>query len=139
VAVIMRSVLSVEIRHILNAFDCRFKSVCKDTHSSARSTIGGNDALLYNGALFYMSFSDKLVAFLFLFFFIVFILFLLSLFIFFERGEHATIAWIHSAIQAKHRHHHHVFVIDLTTQLSSRRTLKTLTIFFPPIDYNDDS
>jgi hypothetical protein len=26
---------------------------------------------------------------------------------FFERGEHATIAWKHSALQAEHHHHHH--------------------------------
>jgi hypothetical protein len=32
---------------------------------------------------------------------------LLSLFIFFERGEHATITWKYSAIQAEHHHHHH--------------------------------
>jgi hypothetical protein len=38
------------------------------------------------------------------YFFTVFLLFLLSLFFFFERGEHATIAWKYSAIQAEHHH-----------------------------------
>jgi hypothetical protein len=36
---------------------------------------------------------------------------LLSLFIFFERGEHATIAWKYSALQAEHHHHHHIFAV----------------------------
>jgi hypothetical protein len=37
-------------------------------------------------------------------FFIVFILFVLSLILFFERGEHATIAWKYSDIQAENHH-----------------------------------
>jgi hypothetical protein len=35
-----------------------------------------------------------------------FLLFLLSLFIFFERGVHATVTWKYSALQAEHHHHH---------------------------------
>jgi hypothetical protein len=38
-------------------------------------------------------------------FFVIFVVFMF----FFERGEHATstIAWRHSAMQARHHHHHH--------------------------------
>jgi hypothetical protein len=52
-----------------------------------------------------------------LFFLIGFLLFLLSLFLFFERGEHATIAWKYSVIQAEHHHHHTVLVTQFLLTL----------------------
>jgi hypothetical protein len=43
----------------------------------------------------------------FVFYFFNCFSFIFAVFIFFERGEHATIAWKYSAIQAEHHHHHY--------------------------------